>query len=327
LKRALALFAFCFLLSFTAISVSMKPTYSLSKDPESHQCRFWAMISDNMPENTVLDHLVNMPSSLKNLGASNRDGWGLAYYNSSGTFVLRGQLPAYSDTNFNLSSHQLASSHAQVGVGHVRIRTSGATAIPDPHPFMRFKNGTWWAFGHNGGLDKTMLKNLIGQAYLDQNPPTVGDNWTDPDVVDSDLYMLYIMKRTEENCWNATLGIAKAVADIAAQDQYSGMNFFLTNGQTLWGFRRANTLCYYHNATSPQYSAIASQPPNATQPGWTQLDDYNLIVLTKDKPPTIIDNAITIPEHPSTLTLPLLAITTLLAIALSIKKTRRPNKH
>jgi hypothetical protein len=53
-----------------------------TQNPFSHHCRFWAMVASSVAEEVVLDHLVNLPYSLKNLGASNDDSWGLAYYNN-----------------------------------------------------------------------------------------------------------------------------------------------------------------------------------------------------------------------------------------------------
>jgi len=254
-----------------------------------HECRLWGMIANTLPEETVLDHLINLPYSLKNLGGgiqNNNDGWGLAYYTTSTPTVSRGEPPAYTDPNFDLAAQQLASSGATIAVGHVRNAASGATDIPNPHPFIRYKNGKWWAFGHNGVLSKTILKNLIGTEYLAQNPPTVGTNWDDPDVVDSDLYMLYILKCIEQNGWNVQLGIADAVKAISKLDS-GAMNFFLTDGTTLWGFRKGNTLYYIYTS---EYSAIASQPPTSTQGSWIALNDYNLITLTKGNLPSIIQD-------------------------------------
>lgn len=298
----------------TTLPTSMQPS-PLSEDVAPHQCRFWGMIAASLPENAVLDDLVNLPYSLKNLGAVNDDGWGLAYYNSSQPVVLRGKPPASADPNFDSAAHELASSDAHIGVGHVRAATSGASDIPNPHPFIRQKDGKWWAFGHNGGLDKTTLKSLIGAQYLAENPPTVGANWDDPDVVDSDLYMLYVLKCVEENNWNVTLGIAKAVIDISAVDS-GGMNFFFTDGETLWGFRRGFTLYYYYNATTPQYATIASQPPASAEDGWIALDDYNLITLQADRAPSIIDNIRTVAEFPSILIMPLFLLVMLLVVVL-----------
>ena len=131
--------------------------------------------------------------------------------------------------------------------------------------------------------------------------------------MDSDLYMLYILKCTEEKNWNVTEGIAKAVIDISQTDS-GAMNFFLTDSETLWGFRKGNILYYYYNVSSPQYSVIASQPPTSTPDGWVQLSDYNLITLTASGPPFIIADVTTVPEFPSPIILSLFIMTTLLIV-------------
>jgi hypothetical protein len=276
-------------------------------------------MANSLPRNVVLDHLVSLPYSLKNLGALNDDGWGLAYYNGSAPVVMRGELPAKSDPNFDLTAQELAESRSNIGVGHVRLAASGAYGIPDPHPFIRCEGGKWWAFGHNGVLSKASLENLIGPEYLEKNPPSVGDNWSDPAVVDSDLYMLYVLKCTEESYWNVTVGISKAVTDISRVDGGS-MNFFLTDGETLWGFCRGSTLYYCYNSTFPQYSAIASQPPSSNDEGWVELHDNNLIRLERNSPPRIADNIIAVFEfsHP-TMILLLLTITAFVTAIISKK--------
>jgi len=291
-----------FILSVLLISISSLALTAVPEDfrdfpkqlsvaDDAHECRFWGIVASDMPESVVTDHLVNGSSSLKNLGASNYNGWGLAYYNDNIPVVLRGELPANSDPDFDLAVRELAESSSRIGIGHVRRATSGAIDIPNPHPFVRFKGGKWWAYAHNGGLLRHALKELIGQEYLEQNPPTVGDNWSDPRVVDSDLYMLYILKCIEENGWNVTSGIAKAVKDIT-QNTVGTMNFILTDGEILWGFRLGNTLYYYYSGMSPQYCAIASQPPTNDK-DWVELHDYDLITLRTNNSPTIISNITT----------------------------------
>jgi predicted glutamine amidotransferase len=304
-------------ISSTALNVAVAKNFTQDFGP--HQCRLWGIIAYSLPEAVVLNHLINASYSLKNLGASNYNGWGLAYYNGSEPIVMRGQLPASMDYNFTTAAQELARSGAHIGIGHVRLATSGATNIPDPHPFIRYKGGKWWAFGHNGWLSKATLKNLIGTEYLAENPPTVGDSWDDSDVIDSDLYMLYIIKCIEESGWNATQGIARAVTDISQAD-YGAMNFFLSDGETLWGFCKGNTLYYYYNETFPQYSVVASQPPNGIQDGWIALNDFNMVILTMDNSPAIIEDIRTIPEFPTNLILSLFILTTLVTVVLGRRR-------
>ena len=316
---------FVIVLSLIASSTFTVVANQEIRELQTHQCRFWGIIADSLPEDIVLNHLVDLPYSLKNLGAINRNGWGLAYYNDTQPKVLRGAPSAFVDPNFDLAAYELAESQARIGVGHVRAATSGASDIPNPHPFIRCKGGRYWTFGHNGALSKSVLKNLIGEEYLVKNPPTVGNNWDDPDVVDSDLYMLYILKCVEENDWNVIGGMRKAVEDISQSDS-GAMNFFLTDGETLWGFCRGNTLYYYHSETDQQYSVIASQPPTGNSEGWKELYENNLVILTVDSSPIIIDDITTIPEFPPLLILPLFMVTTLLATII-YRKTRALEKQ
>jgi predicted glutamine amidotransferase len=312
--------AICTLLLFTPTA---KPT---NKEASRHQCRFWAIITHTLPQPTVLNHLTNSPSSLQNLSYTDNNGWGIAYYTNNTPTALRSSTPAYSDPNFAQTAQQLAMSNATIAAAHIRKASSGATDIPNPHPFIRLKNGKWWIFGHNGNLQKTTLKNLIGPQYLAANPPTVGNDWNDPDVIDSDLYMLYLLKCIEEKSWNVTEGIAEATANIHQTD-FGAMNFFLSDGETLWGFRLGNTLHYYYNQSSPQYCVLASEPPDPTENGWVALNDSNLVILTSDNSPHVIENVMTIPEFPTILlSLPILSTETILiAIAFHRRKHAKPH--
>ncbi|MBE3137904.1 MAG: DUF2341 domain-containing protein, partial [Thermoplasmata archaeon] len=251
-----------------------------------HECRMWGIVADTLPATTVMDHLVNLPYSLKNLSPSNPDGWGLVYYEGLEPTDLRGIPAAYNDPNFNVAAQEVADSGEQIALGHVRKRSSGATGIPDPHPFIRYKLEKYWSFAHNGGLDKNNLKLLIGWDYLNANPPIIGTNWNDTNVIDSDLYMLYVLKCIEDNGGDALAGITIALTTILQTNPTGAANFLFTDGTTMWAFCKGRTLCYEYQEGS--YTAIASQHPGSTQGSWVSLSDYNLIIVTVDNPPTII---------------------------------------
>jgi uncharacterized repeat protein (TIGR02543 family) len=255
---------------------------------ETHECRMWGMIADTLPHDVVLNNLISAPSSLKVLGGSNRDGWGLVYYAGTTPVVTRGPLPASTDPDFDLAANALADSNAWIGVGHVRARSSGG--LPpwgDPHPFMRYKGGKWWAFTHNGGVTISYMKTLIGSAYLAANPPTYGATWDSSDIVDSDLYSLWVLKCIEANNWDVTLGVAQAIRDMENAGVTGNWNFLLTDGVTLWGFVKGYELCYYQGP-SFQYSTVASQRPDPSQTGWVDLSNYNFVTLTKNAPASVI---------------------------------------
>jgi predicted glutamine amidotransferase len=283
LRRA-ASSALLILLIISVLSLSVVPGTRLNEASASHECRLWGITSTSLPPDVVLNQLINLPNSLKALGASNPNGWGLGFYNNTQPTVLRGQAAANTDPNFNLAASEVAVSGAIIAVGHVRRASSGLVNIPDPHPFERYKDGKYWLFCHNGGIDKTTLINLIGTQYLTQNPPSVGSNqgqW-----IDSELYFIYILKCCEQSNWNVQEGITKAIVSICNTVPGTGetLNFLLTDGQTLWGFSKGNTLYYYKD---PQYLAIASQYPTTSQGAWITISDFNLVTLLKGNTPSV----------------------------------------
>jgi predicted glutamine amidotransferase len=271
------------LLIVCALSLGVVPGTRLNEVSAYHECRLWGITSASLPSDVVLNQLIYLPNSLKALGASNPNGWGLGFYNSSEPIILRGQSAANTDPNFDLAANEVAGSGAIIAVGHVRRASSGLVNIPDPHPFERYKNGKWWLFCHNGGIDKTILINLIGTQYLSQNPPSVGSNQNE--WIDSELYFIYVLKCCEQNNWDVQKGITKAVVDICNQVPGTGetLNFLLTDGQTLWGFRKGNTLYYYND---PQYLAIASQYPTSSQGAWITVSDFYLVTLLRSTAPS-----------------------------------------
>jgi predicted glutamine amidotransferase len=267
---------------------------------EQHNCSMWAAISDSIPPGIVYDQLVVKPFSLKNLSrAGNMDGWGIARYNNFGdsATIYRGALAAYNDSTFDSTANRLDTSAAKIVMAHVRNCTAGCCChecetIPNPHPFMRFKNGQYWTFEHNGGINVAALVNLIGSDYLTQNPPTGSGvlqcNPADTNLwVDSELYFLYIMKMIEQNDWNVFEGIYAAIENIIYADAYrGGINFILSDGYSIWAFRRGRTL-YYSNDLNDSYSIVATHFPSTDTSGWHLLSEYDIALFQPGSAPTI----------------------------------------
>ncbi len=186
-------------------------------------------------------------------------------------------------------------------MGHVRRRSSGISGIPNPHPFVRERGGKWWSFEHNGGASKTTLYNLIGDEYLYQyDPPSYAPTgWYDPYIVDSDLYMIWVLKNIENNGWDVISGIAVAVTELGARD--SGKhNFLLSDGEKLWGFKKGHTL--YYKDSIEGYSSVVSEPPEGTQGSWIAMSDYDLVELSPYSAPVFISDVRTLPPVYDSLT-------------------------
>ena len=107
-------------------------------------------------------------------------------------------------------------------------------------------------------------------------------------MVDTELYFLFVLKKIEENGWDAVNGIVEAVTSMIDADECGGMNFIMSDGITVWGFKKGNILSYLYDAIDG-YSAVASQPPSSDGAGWTSMIDYQLVVLTAGSAPVVMD--------------------------------------
>ena len=129
-------------------------------------------------------------------------------------------------------------------------------------------------------------------TYLTDNPPNGSDiSECQADVVDSEFFFLFVLLKIEQNGWNVETGIVAAVLELIDNGE-EGLNFLLSDGESLWGFRKpqltSHTLYYIHDTVNG-YSAFASEYPSGSQGDWQiVLEDY-LVVLTGDSSPVVID--------------------------------------
>lgn len=212
--------------------------FSLAKEVAgSHNCRFWAGLSDKtIPGQVVENDLANQPNSLKNLSAANPDGWGIVSYGGQGAepIIDRGNLPAKNDQSYDAAVNRLAEAKSKIIIAHVRSAGSGCLGneVRDPHPFSKKFNNRSWTFAHNGTIDKKSLIKLIGEKYLQDNPPNCSglteclpcrkDQW-----VDSELYFLYLMQNIENNKWQADEALVKALKILELEKPDDKKKFYL----------------------------------------------------------------------------------------------------
>ena len=249
------------------------------------ECRFWAAISEEIPEDVTLDHLLNLPNSLKSLAKINDDGWGIGYYDNNEAILLKGIPPADQDQNYISSVEKVAGLKPKIIVAHIRKASSGCSDnVVNPHPFKRNKGGKDWLFGHNGTLAKNILIGLIGQEYLNKNLPNTctydpPDSW-----VDSELYFIFLLKHIEGNEWDVEKGIREAIfeLDTVVSERKKGFNFFLTDGDAIWSFRRGRSLYYYQQDS--QYSVVASAFPGSDKGEWQEVPEDSLVVMKRGVP-------------------------------------------
>lgn len=261
-------------------------------------CRMYGAIGDDLPDGMLFDQLrgdpTNYPNALYYLSPANDDGWGIAHYLDYGgsPSIARGEPMAQSDPAFTATVQTINASEPRITLAHIRKGTSGCFNVPDPHPFYRDKNGKRWLFMHNGGVSKVRMTTLLGD-YLIANPPN-GSNIPacESGVVDSELYFLFLLKKIEEMGWNVVNGATEAINEMIEANESGAINFILSDGETIWAFRRgtsSHTLYHLYDAANG-YSAVTSQYPSAAQGNWIAMANYQLIVLTRNAAPAVIDD-------------------------------------
>ncbi len=256
----------------------------------THECRLWAAISDGAPANMIINHLLTLPNSLKYLAQFNNDGWAAGYYFPCHDIpiIYRGQMPAYTDPAYDSAVMQISTMEPRVAVAHIRRCSSGPCDISNPHPFVRIKNGKHWLMAHNGTNVKQVVLGLIRPDYLASNMPKYGGSDTNL-WIGSELYFIYILQTLEDFSWEVKPALGHVIQSLHDQipeiSRY--LNFYLTDGLTLWTYREGHTLFYRYDTTNVVHSEVASQYPSVTQEDWIEIEDAQIVTLTCDNTPLV----------------------------------------
>lgn len=300
-SKLLIILAAVIAIALPSISADSNPFENELADNSVHNCRIWAALSDNMPDSIIYNDLIGYPNSLEHLSQINNvDGWGIAYYGEylDSVIVQRGALRAHQDPQYDMAVVNLEELKPKISLAHIRRCSSGCCAhnldsIPDPHPYIRFKNGRYWSFIHNGSIDKDLLYEMIGPEYLEANP--LNGSFIpecDPDdtsqVTDSELFFLFLLKSIEENNWNVGEGLILGLVDILRINYNEALNFVLTDGHSLWAFKMGRTL-FYIDDTEAGYQAVASEYPTQNQERWQEMNDHELVILESGQSPQSVD--------------------------------------
>jgi len=251
----------------------------------SDACRFWGGVGDIIPGDVIIEDLIKAEHSLKNLGEDYKDGWSVGYHSTQGYDVIRGSKPVHLDGEFDAAVKKISEQNSQIIFGHLRRASSGCVKdVPNPHPFQRDLLGKNWLFGHNGGMKKEILLELIGEEYLNSHLPQTctyapPDSW-----IDSELYFIYLLKYIEEHAPEVEDGLISALEKlyqvIEPENRY--FNFFLTDGQMMWAFKKGNTLFYKYDQQQ-NISKIASTIPQDDSSTWNEFPEDSLAIMQPGK--------------------------------------------
>ena len=220
------------------------------------------------------------------------DGWALLRYNESEqdsvTPIYRSESPATNDSAlyWNAVESLLGSDSGKIGIGHLRIATSGSNSVPNPHPWMFYHNDISYSFIHNGTVNKEILYDLITESgtdltWLELYPPQTfgGGDWKNSgwtNVVDSELILLYIMKEVQYH-EDIVIGFQTAVINmINAGTSASQLNLIFSDGGSLFVFGGSHGL---YTTESSDYYSIMTQPPNNDGNEWIGIANEEMIVI------------------------------------------------
>ncbi len=263
-------------------------------------CRLWAICTKS--NNTFLSisqsdrqEIENQLDIFYQQSGSMLNGWSLLCYNGleqdSVSPIYRSPIPANNDSLNYWSSVEtiLNTEEGKIGLGHLRLASSGSQSIPNPHPWMFYQDSSSFSLIHNGTVNKELLYDLITKdgsdlSWLELYPPQTfgegewnGSGWSN--VVDSELILLHIMQ--EINILNDILdGFQSAINNIVnAGTNANQLNIIFSDGNILMAFGGANGLYYKE---FPQHFSIMTQPPNNEGHIWESLGHQELILINYD---------------------------------------------
>ena len=260
-------------------------------------CSLWAVCAKS---NTTLQELSasgqeDLESQLASFyqeSSSMLHGWSLLCYSDytqdSITPIYRSNIPATSDSILYWSAVNLllGIESGRIGLGHLRYATSGVNSIPNPHPWMFYKDNNSFSLIHNGTVDKTLLYNLLTDndtdiSWLESHPPQTfgGGDWRTigwSNVVDSELILLLIMKAISlEN--DIFLGFQVAMNSLVSEGVNAGqLNMIFSNGNMIMVFGGSKGLFFKE---SSEYFSVMTYPPLNSIDLWHGIEHQELIVM------------------------------------------------
>jgi predicted glutamine amidotransferase len=241
------------------------------------------------------------------------DGWALLGYNFSNSDsivpITRSDSPATEDSALYWNSVEtlLNGESTFIGMGHLRVASSGTSSIPNPHPWMFYANDLSYSLIHNGTVSKDILYNLITEngtdlSWLDQHEPqTFGaGSWRDDgwgNVVDSELILLYIMQHIDQT-GNIVSGLQAALLTILNEGVVAAqLNIIFSNGENLYVFGGSSGLSI---ADSEEHFAVMTQPASDDQLQWQGIENQELVIINDEGISRYPDFVSTGSDDPST---------------------------
>ncbi len=201
----------------------------------------------------------------------NPDGWGFAYQNNGKTQVIKNTDPAYLDSSFRPAADRL---YGEMLFAHIRRRSQGPVLMENTHPFVHEN----WMFMHNGNIPNIEKYKNAMSTRLPSHEAIKTHGTTDSEFLFRYfLHWFRSSKRCDVYCvLNIVSNIIRQLVELTdPEDQKQlALNFMLTNGEFLLGFRRNRTLYYTQVDTG---MVISSEPVDKTF-HWNEIPENHFVI-------------------------------------------------
>jgi len=292
-----------------------------------YACRLWGIISLSdyiIPNSEDSLQIVQSESEFFEQLGIGYDSWSIAYYNQSHQIggIHRSDIPANIDTMYQEFFNQILDpeNDAKLMLGHLRSSSSGASDIPNPHPFFFDYNNKTYSLIHNGTISKTILISLLtddntDSTWINNNPPNTfndepwysDEGWAN--VIDSELFLYWIMKNIQLSNGSDLESIMYSLQMLEAYQPSADKNIIFSDGDIIYAYGSegdGSPDLYYSDLTpiyieygdstiTPHFVSIMSQIPlygTANHLNWTAFNNETLMVIDNDAEYTILENFI-----------------------------------
>ena len=263
-------------------------------------CKLWAVCTSsgttfsNLSEESS-SMIQNELNSFYYQSAMMLDGWSILGYQDSAhqetTSICRSPNTAPNDSSlyWETVENLMSNERGIIGMGHLRVATSGSNSIPNPHPWIFQNEDTVFSLMHNGTVNKELLLNLItdsgtDSSWIETHPPQTfgGGQWSESgweSVVDSELILLHVMKKINLLGDNIE-GFKAGVSDLVNAGVNAGqLNLIFSDGYSLLVFGGASGLFVNEHS---EFTAVMTQPTDDQYHHWQSIANEELIYIDPD---------------------------------------------
>ncbi|OIN98060.1 class II glutamine amidotransferase [Candidatus Desantisbacteria bacterium CG_4_10_14_0_8_um_filter_48_22] len=190
-------------------------------------CRLFGIMANREVDIDFSFYKADKP--FKSFSRSNPDGWGIGYYKNGKAEVFKEGLDDVEKYDFN----KIEYIKSNIVISHVRKAAQyGGNSSKNAHPF-KYKN---WIFAHNGVVKRERILECLDEEYKQE---LTSEN-------DTEIYFRLLLQEINRSS-NVINGIKTGIKIVKEQVDYTGLNFVMSDGETLYAYRDASENKNYYS--------------------------------------------------------------------------------